>query len=144
MIEVRNVDVVVIGAGLAGLVAATELRQAGRTVTIVEARDRVGGRTFTTQAGGISVELGGQWVGPGQPRVLALLDNLGIRTSPQFDEGRSLLELHGRLRSYAGTIPSLPLAALLETQRVISRLDRMARSLDPAAPWAAKRAPAGL
>ncbi|MFP6599535.1 MAG: FAD-dependent oxidoreductase [Deltaproteobacteria bacterium] len=140
MIEVRDVDVVVVGAGLAGLVAATELRQAGRTVTIVEARDRVGGRTFTTQAGGISVELGGQWVGPGQPRVLALLDHLGIRTSPQFDEGRSLLELHGRLRSYAGTIPSLPLTALLETQRVISRLDRMARLLDPAAPWAAKHA----
>ncbi len=140
MSETRDTDVVVVGAGLSGLVAAVELIEAGRTVTVLEARERVGGRTFTTQTAGITVDLGGQWVGPGQPRILGLLERLGIATYPQFDEGRNLLSLHGRLRSYAGTIPSLPFMALVETQRALRRLDRMAVSLEAARPWEATRA----
>ena len=131
----ETTDIVVVGAGLAGLVAATRLLEAGKTVSVIEARERVGGRTLTTEVDGISVDLGGQWVGPGQPRILALLDQLGIATTPQFDQGRSLLSLHGRLRSYGGSIPSLPFVALVETQRAISRLDRMAARLEAEAPW---------
>ena len=68
----RSADVVVVGAGLAGLAAARELRGAGRDVVVLEARDRVGGRTLNEPIGdGKVVEIGAQWVGPTQDRVLA-------------------------------------------------------------------------
>ena len=86
----ESVDVVVVGAGLAGLTAARRLRQEGRSVVVLEARDRVGGRTLNhTFADGTIVELGGQWVGPTQDRVLALADELGLATFPTYDAGRS-------------------------------------------------------
>ncbi len=65
-------DVVVIGAGLSGLTAASRLRAGGASVRVLEARERVGGRTLTVPFAGVSVDLGGQWVGATQDRVLAL------------------------------------------------------------------------
>ena len=60
-----SVDVVVVGAGLAGLMAARELSRGGARVAVVEARDRVGGRTLSRELGGQRIDLGGQWIGPG-------------------------------------------------------------------------------
>ena len=69
MTEAREADVVVIGAGLAGLAAARALVAAGREVVVLEARDRVGGRTLNHDIGGGKVvELGGAWIGPSQDR----------------------------------------------------------------------------
>ncbi len=83
------VDVVVVGAGLAGLAAARDLARAGRSVVVVEARDRVGGRIVNHRfADGSEVEIGGQWVGPTQDRVLALADEVGARTYPTYDTGQ--------------------------------------------------------
>src|ERR687885_1727204 len=82
----REAEVVVVGAGLAGLSAARELRAAGRDVVVLEARDRVGGRTLNHPIGdGKVVELGGQWVGPTQDRVLALAKDLGVATFPTYN-----------------------------------------------------------
>ena len=77
----RQVDVVVVGAGLAGLMAARHLRAYGVDVLVLEARDRVGGRTYTTSASdGTLIDMGGQWVGPTQERLIALAAELVSRS----------------------------------------------------------------
>jgi monoamine oxidase len=134
----QEVDVAVVGAGLAGLVAARELRAAGASTCLLEARDRVGGRLLNASIGdGAVVEVGGQWVGPTQDRVLALLEELGIEKFPTYDEGESVLELGGRTRRYAGTIPRVGPLVLLDIAQARFRLERMARRVNPERPWEA-------
>lgn len=134
-------DVAVLGAGLAGLAAARAVRAAGATVAVLEARDRVGGRTLNEEIGsGAIAEIGGQWVGPQQTRILELISELGLETFESYDEGASLFERRGKMRSYAGTIPKVSPLALAETGAALARLDRMARTIDPERPWEARRA----
>jgi monoamine oxidase len=131
-----DADVVVVGAGLAGLAAARELERAGASVAVLEARDRVGGRVLSEPIGDDEqVEVGGQWVGPTQDRVLELIDELGLETFPTHSEGANLLELDGRLRRYSGTIPRVGPAVLADIALARWRVDRMARRVDPGAPW---------
>src|SRR5919106_5664681 len=107
----HDCDVVVVGAGLAGLTAARELSGAGLDVRVLEARDRVGGRTLSQAVGEHPediVEVGGQWVGPTQHEVLALARELGIETYPTHIQGRNLFESpSGKVKRYRGTIPTL-------------------------------------
>jgi monoamine oxidase len=141
MMKRREADVVVVGAGLAGLVAARELLAAGREVVVLEARDRVGGRILNEPIGnGKVVELGAQWVGPTQDRILALIAELGIETFPTHGEGENAFERRGKVKRYRGTIPRLNPVALAETGAVLARINRLSRRVDPAAPWLAERA----
>ena len=136
-------DCIIIGAGLSGLSAAHKLTQAGRSACVLEARDRVGGRSWTVTAdNGLAVDVGGQWVGPTQHRVLALIDELGLKTYPQFRAGKKLQQIHGQLKAYKGTIPALPAFALLEMQWRIWQLEARARRLPASAPWTAPQAQA--
>lgn len=128
-------DAVVIGGGVAGLCAARTLLRAGRTVQVLEARGRVGGRTAGEHLLGIPVDVGGQWAGPRQHRLLALLAELGLETYPQHTDGERLLELDGHMRRYRGTIPKLPLFALLELGWLQARINRLSAQIDPVAPW---------
>jgi monoamine oxidase len=131
-----DADVVVAGAGLAGLVAARRLGERGRSVVVLEARPRVGGRILNaTVTDGASVEVGGQWVGPAQDRVLALAEELGVQTFPTFDEGKSVLELRGRRKRYSGTIPRVGPFVLADIARARRRLQKLASRLDTEAPW---------
>ncbi|HEY2689161.1 MAG TPA: FAD-dependent oxidoreductase [Streptosporangiaceae bacterium] len=105
-----SVDVAVIGAGLAGLIAARDVAAAGLGVTVLEARDRVGGRLLNAAlpgADGEIVEAGGQWVGPGQDLVLGLIRELGLDTFPTYDTGDKIAELRGGRTQYSGRIPRL-------------------------------------
>lgn len=137
----RDADVIVIGAGLAGLTAARELVRKGRSVIVLEARDRVGGRTLshTTSLGDV-IDLGAQWIGPTQDRMEALCRELGIATFPQHNKGTKLLSLGGSISTYEKSIPSLPLFSLLSLDRTIKRLDALAREVPLEAPFKAARA----
>jgi monoamine oxidase len=124
-------DVCVIGAGLSGLTAARELARTGQRVIVLEARDRIGGRGFTvTSDDGTTVDVGGQWVGPSQHKILALLKELDIETYKQYTQGKHLLDINGRQTQFTGSIPKIGPAALLDLQRVIWKVDRLARSVN--------------
>lgn len=139
--ESLETDVAVIGAGLAGLSAAQALEAEGVDVAVIEARDRVGGRTVNEPIGdGKIVELGGQWVGPGQDRILGLISELGLGTFPTFGDGRNLFERRGRVKSYNGTIPKVNPVALAEVGVALKRIDGLAAKVDPERPWASELA----
>ena len=141
MEQVREPDVVVVGAGFAGLAAARALLAAGAEPDVLEARDRVGGRVVNEEIGGGKVvEMGGQWVGPTQDRIAALASELGVDTFPTHAEGDNLLRLDGRLRRYSGTVPRVNPVALFEALRAIRGLNRLSRRIDPEAPWASRDA----
>jgi monoamine oxidase len=139
--ETLDVDVAVVGAGLAGLTAAHALGEAGCSVAVLEARDRVGGRVVSEPgAGGALFELGAQFVGPGQRRIAALARSLGVETFPTHAEGLSVLELAGRRHRFPGIAPRINPAVLLDVARGRARLERMARRVPVEAPWTAPRA----
>ena len=112
--EGKDVEVIVVGAGLAGLSAATQLRRAGKTVLVLEASDRVGGRCKPGEIVGRRIDHGGQWIGAEHHRYRAAAKERGIELAPQFDEGDAMLHRGGRAKSYAGALPPLPKVALAE------------------------------
>lgn len=136
-----DVDVVVVGAGLAGLAAARDLLRAGRRVAVVEARDRVGGRVVNHTFGdGLEVEIGGQWVGPTQDRVLALARELGAETFPTYDTGELLTVRGGEVVRHRSPTFGLPPAAVAEIALSQPLLNRLAGRVDLDEPWTTRGA----
>ena len=142
--ERLEADVGVVGAGYAGLTAALRIAQAGRSVVVLEARDRVGGRVFTERlADGTTIDRGGAWLGPGQDRLYALATEMGVATYPTFVDGDNLLVNGGRAHRYRGLIPrGLSWFALACLGVAMKRLDTMARAVPLDAPWTARNAAA--
>jgi monoamine oxidase len=139
----RGYDVAVVGAGLAGLTAANHVRAAGRSVLVLEARGRVGGRNLDHPLGpGKVAELGGQWAGPGQDRVLALARELGVDTFATYSSGHSIYYSGGQLQTYSGDIPPASGAALGELESLTLELNGMAKSVPADRPWTAPQAAA--
>src|SRR5688572_10096259 len=110
-----DADLVVVGAGFAGLADARAAADAGLSVVVLEARDRVGGRVYTTRvsASGLEtfVDLGGQWAGPTQDHLLDLVRELDLPTFATWTRGKNMLWVRGKRSLFTGTIPWLgPLA----------------------------------
>ncbi|MBN2624564.1 MAG: flavin monoamine oxidase family protein [Acidimicrobiales bacterium] len=138
----ERVDVAVVGAGFAGLTAARALHEAGRSVVVLEARDRVGGRTCTEHHHGTWLDLGGQWIGPGQDRIAALVAELGFATYPQPDQGDDVvLDADGprRVPDVALAFTEDELGAYVE---LVAELEAMADQVPLDAPWRAPEAAA--
>ena len=132
-------DVVVVGAGLSGLATARAVAAEGRSVVVVGARDRGGGRTEGgTLSDGQWIELGGQWIGPTQDRMYELVAELGLSTVPTYNDGdivfgigRSIGRLPGRKRA----VPRINPVALADLAQGLVRFGRLARRTDLDAPW---------
>ncbi len=128
--------IIVIGAGYAGLTATRHLIEAGHEVALWEARERVGGRIFTQQIeNGQYADLGGQWIGPTQDRIYALVKEMGLETFGVYNEGKNVLALGGKIKTYAGLIPKMDLFSLLNLDFVLKKLDRLAKNINLEKPW---------
>ena len=143
--SVRSVDVIVVGAGLAGLTAARNIVKARRSVTVLEARDRVGGRVLNHQLdGGNYSELGGMFTGPTQDHIQALAQEVAVDTFPTYNTGNNVFWANGRRSEYpsdgpTGTAPPDPVV-LPDIAAAVSQLDQMAQNLPVDSPWSSPNA----
>ncbi len=137
----KSVDVVVVGGGISGLVAARNVLKTGKTVLVLEARDRVGGRVLNhTLANGSIIESGGAFVGPTQDHILDLAKELKVETFKEYVDGENVYvsSTLGTMK-YTGTVPPDPLI-LADAAVLQLRIDKMASEVPVDAPWTAKKA----
>jgi len=135
-----TVDVVVVGGGISGLVAARKVAARGRSVLVLEARRRVGGRVLNHHLSGrgekgATIESGGAFVGPTQNHILRLAKELGVRTFDEYADGNSVYisSTTGR-QEYQGTVPPDP-TILPDAAVLLTRIDQMASEIPVDAPW---------
>ena len=129
-------DVVVIGAGPSGLSAAYELNKAGKSVAVLEARDRVGGRTWTDVMDGATIEIGGQWISPDQTGLYSLINELGIETFERYKEGKSVyLTEEGEAIAYEGADFPVAESTVAEMDKLVKLMNELAADMDPDKPW---------
>lgn len=137
-----EVDYCVVGAGFAGLTASLRLQRAGRSVALMEARDRVGGRTFTeTRSDGTWIDRGGAWIGPGQDRIYALMDEFGVPEYKQHNDGDAMMIVDDKRHRYGGTIPwTMSPWAVTNLGLCLMSFERMCKAIPRESPWEAKEA----
>ncbi len=130
-------DCVVVGAGLSGLAAARKLVAAGRSVVLLEARDRAGGRVqnVRTLGGGYEIDGGAEFTGPTQDRIQALADEYGVATLPTYNEGDNLYWRDGRATTYPAAT-GVPLdMSTPEAAAALAALQASASTIRPGRPW---------
>ena len=134
-------EIAVVGAGIAGLTAATRLAAAGLDTVVVEARDRVGGRVLNVEIGGEANELGGQWIAPYQSEAHALIGELGLELFHSYREGdHVVLDAEGHPHRYHADEDPLGEVTARAYDQATATLDVLAGELDPEAPWQHPRA----
>jgi monoamine oxidase len=141
----RHADVVVVGAGFAGLTAALRIVQAGKSVIVLEARNRVGGRALNAPIpGGEITERGATFIGPTQDHIAKLAADFGVGTFPTYDTGDNVYVRDGSRSTYSDTGPTgtapLDPVILPDLTAVVAQLDQMATEIDVNAPWKAGNA----
>jgi len=141
----NTADAIVVGAGISGLTAARKLAGAGKSVIVLEARDRVGGRMLNHDIGGGKVtELGAQFVGPTQDHILALAKDVGVDTFKAYDTGDNVYYKSGQRSTFSDKLPTgaVPLDPLIlpDILKAVEQLDLMSQKVPVDAPWRADNA----
>ncbi|KAG9485617.1 hypothetical protein GDO78_008614 [Eleutherodactylus coqui] len=135
-------DVIVIGGGISGLTAAKLLVESGLNVVVLEARDRVGGRTHTIRNKEVQyVDVGGAYVGPTQNRILRVAKELGIQTYKVNVSQRVIHHVRGKTSAFHGAFPPAwnPLV-ILDYNHLWRTIDEWGREIPVDAPWKAPHA----
>jgi monoamine oxidase len=141
-VPAMDADVCVVGAGYAGLAAARRVAQAGATVIVLEARDRVAGRVWTRHApDGTPIDAGGTWLGPGQDAAYKLAAEMGVTTYPTWAEGQNVFAGRRGVKRF-GNVPPINPIALASLTLGMARVDRMAKRVLLDEPWRGPRAAA--
>lgn len=135
-----DADVIVVGAGFSGLKAAQELVKSGHSVIVLEGKDRVGGRVKYAELAGRAVDIGGQWIGAGHDVLRAEAERLGISTYAQYESGRTVMQMFGKLVQFTGAVPRMNAPALIELFLLERRWTREMKAVPAGAPWTAPRA----
>ncbi|MEM6803755.1 MAG: FAD-dependent oxidoreductase, partial [Bacteroidota bacterium] len=132
-------DVIIIGAGLAGLNAARNLEKSGKTVLVLEARSRLGGRNLAqVLEDGNVLEMGGQWIGPSQTRIYELCKELELELYPTYNEGKNLFYLNGKrkpMKPKKDALPPFNVFELLDLDRIVKKIRKMTAEIDLKEPW---------
>ncbi|MCV7012709.1 flavin monoamine oxidase family protein [Mycolicibacterium madagascariense] len=136
----READVVIVGAGLSGMIAARRVLAAGLVPVVLEADERVGGRILTEVVDGVPLDLGAQWIGDTHERMFRLAAELGVDTFAQYDEGETSYQIGSPDVLGENDFHDRHAAELADLQRVLRRLDELAADVPVEAPWLAPRA----
>lgn len=136
----READVIIVGGGLSGLIAAWEVLKAGKEPLILEANDRIGGRILTEEpVPGIKLEIGAQWIGDTHERMFALAAELGVETFAQFEDGETTYEICGPVMR-EDDFHAKHAAELEGLQATLDKIDELSQTIDLNEPWTSPNA----
>jgi monoamine oxidase len=137
----QSTQILIVGGGFSGIAAAKKLHESGVSFRVLEARERLGGRVFTkTLSNDLYLDFGGQWIGPTQDRMYELCKEYGIGYFETYNQGKNILDLRGKIKTYSGVIPKIDLFSLLNLDWLIRKLERLARQIDLNSPWSHPKA----
>jgi len=133
--DTRIYDVIIIGAGLAGLSAAHRVMLSGRSALVLEASQKVGGKIKSDHIDGTTIEYGGQWISSNHQEMLQLVRDQGLKLEPQMNQGKHIFADKGKPSYFEGDFPGPSLVDRLNVQRLKRSLKKRSESIDPENPW---------